>query len=89
MVNISNSEIVAITGASGFVGSRLLSLLPSNTRLLVRSLDNDSNYERIECDLETSNIPNNCFFEVSTVFHLAGFAHNLRDASRLQIFTTE
>ena len=51
MVNISNSEIIAITGTSGFIGTRLFSLLSGdNIRLLVRSLDSDSCYEQIECD---------------------------------------
>ena len=85
MVNISNGEIIAITGASGFIGTRLLSLLSGdNIRLLVRSLDSDSCYEQIECDLESGNIPDDFFFEVSTVFHLAGIAHDVRDTSKIK-----
>jgi len=80
-----NNGVIAITGASGFVGSKLLSALSnSNIRLLVRSLDNNSNYEQIECDFETDNIPNDCFFGVSIVFHLAGFAHDMGDASEIE-----
>ena len=84
MINTLNNEVVAITGASGFVGSRLLSLLPSNTRLLVRSVDNGSKYKQIECDLEVGNMPDDCFSGISTVFHLAGFAHDMRDASDIK-----
>jgi len=81
---ILKNKTVAITGASGFVGSRLLSLLSNcNIRLLVHSLANNSCYEQIECNLEAANIPDDCFFGVSTVFHLAGFAHDMRDASKI------
>jgi len=81
----TEKKVIAITGASGFVGSKLLLALSNhNLRLLVRSLDNKINHEQIECDFETDNIPNDFFSGVSVVFHLAGFAHDMRDATKIE-----
>jgi len=83
-INIKKG-VIAITGSSGFVGSKLLLALANhNLRLLVRSIDNKINHEQIECDFETDNIPDDFFFGVSVVFHLAGFAHDMRDASEIE-----
>jgi UDP-glucose 4-epimerase len=83
-INIKKG-VIAITGSSGFVGSKLLLALANhNLRLLVRSIDNKINYEQIECDFETNNIPDDFFFGVSVVFHLAGIAHDIRDASDIE-----
>ena len=83
MANNLKSEIVAITGSSGFIGSRLLSLLSGyNIRLLIRSFDRDLHYDQIEYDLDSDNVPDGCLSEVSTVFHLAGFAHDLSDTNK-------
>jgi len=77
----STNKFFAITGSSGFIGSRLLTCLSNesdNIRLLVRSIDASSQYEQVKCDLESGYIPFDCFSGVSTVFHLAGFAHDMR-----------
>jgi UDP-glucose 4-epimerase len=83
----SIKEIIAITGSSGFIGSRLLTCLSNesdNIRLLVRSIDTSLQYEQVECDLESGHIPSDFFSDVTTVFHLAGFAHDMRDASKIE-----
>jgi UDP-glucose 4-epimerase len=83
----STNEFFAITGSSGFIGSRLLTCLSNesdNIRLLVRSIDASSQYEQVKCDLESSYIPTDCFSGVSTVFHLAGFAHDMRTSKNVE-----
>jgi len=82
----SIKEIIVITGSSGFIGSRLLTCLSNesdNIRLLVRSIDTSLQYEQVECDLESGHIPSDFFFGVSTVFHLAGFAHDMRTSKNV------
>lgn len=64
-----------LTGATGFIGRRLLSLLQSrgfDIRLLVRS--QVSNYETVLCDLGKDKIPKNTFKSVETIFHLANYS---------------
>ena len=81
MKHSSTNEFFAITGSSGFIGSRLLTCLSNesdNIRLLVRSIDASSQYDQVRCNLESGYIPSDCFSGVSTVFHLAGFAHDMR-----------
>jgi len=73
---------VLLTGATGFIGQRLARLLDasgSGIRVLARS--NAGNYETVICDLECDGIPSNALDGIDTVFHLAGFAHDLSDSS--------
>ena len=73
-----------VTGATGFVGCHLLGLLRTincDVRLLARS--NVDNYETIICDLLSDSIPNKAFESIDTVFHLAGFAHDIREPSKV------
>jgi UDP-glucose 4-epimerase len=72
---------VFITGAFGFIGGRLLNAIDSPIRILSRI--ERSNYDIVVCDFEKNNIPNNALEDVDTVFHLAGFAHDMRDASEV------
>jgi len=78
-----DNKLVAITGSSGFIGSRLLKALRKyNLRLLVRSIDHSIVSEQVKCDFNSLSIPSDCFSGVSTVFHLAGVAHDLRDTGK-------
>jgi UDP-glucose 4-epimerase len=84
--HVSTNEFFAITGSSGFIGSRLLTYLSNksdNIRLLVRSIDASSQHEQVECDLASGHIRSDCFSGVSTVFHLAGFAHDMRTSKNV------
>jgi len=72
-----------ITGASGFIGSRLVSFLNNNKcdlRFLSRNSKSD---ETIQCDLLTDPIPQEALFSIDTVFHLAGFANDMHDTSEI------
>jgi nucleoside-diphosphate-sugar epimerase len=77
---------VFISGATGFVGRRLLRggadyFKRSEVRILSRS--RHSEYETVVCDLQFEKIPNGALDGVDTVFHLAGFAHDMQDASKI------
>ena len=74
-----------ITGATGFVGHRLLKLMKSS-EFEVRTLSRKphSNYETVVCDLQSEIIPENALTGIETVFHLAGFAHDLGDATKVE-----
>tara|TARA_B100000780_G_scaffold272100_1_gene233842 strand:- start:1409 stop:2347 length:939 start_codon:yes stop_codon:yes gene_type:complete len=76
---------ILVTGGTGFVGRRLLMLLSSlDHQVWVVSRKTDPNLATILCDLEKKNIPSNALDLVDTVFHLAGYAHDLRDAETVK-----
>ena len=64
---------------------RLLVGLEANgvgVRILSRSQHTE--YDTVVCDLQSELIPDDALEGVKTVFHLAGFAHDLRDASQVE-----
>ena len=72
-----------VSGGTGFVGQRLVAALQQKqvyVRLLSRS---KQNRDTVICDLKVDHIPNDALIGVDTVFHLAGFAHDMRDASKI------
>ena len=74
-----------VTGSTGFIGSRLLGLLKTikcDVRLLARSKVN--NYETVVCNLGQDRIPKHALESIDTVFHLAGFAHDMQDSSKVK-----
>jgi len=74
-----------ITGATGFVGGKLLKLMETTDfNICVLSRQQHPDYETIVCDLGQKQIPSSAIASVDTVFHLAGFAHDLRDASKVE-----
>ena len=77
--------ISLVTGGSGFIGARLLVLLAHykyKIRLLSRSAN--LNYETIICDFEREPIPQDALKSVDIVFHLAGCAHDMRNAVNIE-----
>jgi len=73
-----------VTGGSGFIGQRLVSALKqSGGEIRALSREGKSDYDTIVCDLQSEVIPDQAFNNVDTVFHLAGFAHDIRDASKI------
>ena len=76
---------ILITGATGFVGIKLLKLLEtSDFKICVLSRQQHPDYETIVCDLGQKQIPTSAIASVDTVFHLAGFAHDFRDTSKVE-----
>ena len=74
---------ILLTGSSGFIGQKLLSLLElsgHDIRLLSREIH--PQYETFICDFDRDPIPLNAFINVDTVFHLAGFADDLGNQSK-------
>ena len=74
-----------VTGSTGFIGNRLLGLLKTincDVRLLARSKVDD--YETVVCNLGQQRIPKQALESIDTIFHLAGFAHDMQDPSKVK-----
>jgi UDP-glucose 4-epimerase len=85
--------LIFVTGATGFIGQQLLNALesspasfgniqPSDIKILSRLPH--QNYKTVICDLETELIPEDSLDSIDTVFHLAGFSHDIRDATEVE-----
>jgi UDP-glucose 4-epimerase len=73
---------IFLTGGTGFIGKRIINTLNGNVVILSRKEQPD--YETVVCDLQTEVIPDNVLAGVDVVFHIAGFAHDLKDASEIE-----
>lgn len=79
-MNYFQNKVVAITGSSGFIGSKLVSALAeqgSDLRLLVRTKNPNILHQQTKCDIANNEIPFDFFKDVNTVIHLAGSAHDI------------
>ena len=77
-----NPKNVLITGATGFIGSRLVYALRkqgAKLTFLSRRELNLSYGKTILCDLEHQPIPKEWLDGIDTIYHLAGYAHDLSD----------
>ena len=74
---------ILITGANGFIGTRLVAYL-NNKGFDIRVLSRNPShiYESIRCDFLKDKIPSNALHSVDIVFHLAGFAHDFQVTSK-------
>lgn len=74
---------ILITGASGFIGRALVSCLKSKGGLYIRTLGKTKaeGVENIFCDFLKEDMPKKAFKDIDTVFHLAGYAHDLTNQS--------
>ena len=70
-----------VTGGTGFVGKPLIAALKCNVRLLSRF--HNTNIDTVICDFRNDLIPMDVLIGIDTVFHLAGFAHDMRDANKV------
>ena len=75
-----------VTGSSGFIGSRLYSYLNRHgTNVIGVSRVTKKNPEiDIICDLEEQELDDENFTGVSSIFHLAGHAHDLSNLKNLK-----
>jgi nucleoside-diphosphate-sugar epimerase len=86
-MNQCDGTMIFVTGATGFIGQKLvMRLKEKGARLKVLSRFDHPDYETVVCDLETDLIPEDALEGIDTVFHLAGFAHDLHDASEIEHF---
>ena len=75
---------VLVSGATGFIGSKLVSYLRKNnyqSRLISRNSESE---DTIKCNLQTDTLPQSAMLDVETVFHLAGFTHDSRDSYKIK-----
>tara|TARA_B100000795_G_scaffold151731_1_gene113651 strand:- start:506 stop:1414 length:909 start_codon:yes stop_codon:yes gene_type:complete len=74
--------VYLITGASGFIGIRLINALKSEgIDLTLLSRNKIYGFETVICDLERGPIPVNIMSQVDTIIHLAGYAHDVRNSA--------
>lgn len=73
---------ILISGATGFIGQRLVGAVEANIRVLSREKQPD--YETVVCDFEKEDIPKSALELIDTVFHIAGFAHEMRNAGEIE-----
>ena len=85
--------MIFVTGATGFIGQQLLHALESNPASFALTQSSDikilsrrphQDYNTVICDLEIESIPEDTLNGIETVFHLAGFAHDIRDATEVE-----
>jgi len=66
-----------VTGASGFIGKKLVSALNSySNSITVLSRNKQAEFKTIVCDLQSGFIPENSLNNIDVIFHLAGVAHD-------------
>jgi UDP-glucose 4-epimerase len=73
---------ILISGATGFIGQRLVGAVDANIRVLSREKQPDD--ETVVCDFEKEDIPKSALELIDTVFHIAGFAHDMRNAGEIE-----
>ena len=76
---------VLLTGATGFVGQNLLRrLILDGNEIRLLSRKSVENHQIIPCDFVLDEIPPEALDQIDTVFHLAGFAHDRRNPSKVE-----
>ena len=73
---------ILISGATGFIGQRLVGAVDANIRVLSREKQPD--YETVVCDFAKIDIPKSALELIDTVIHVAGFAHDMRNPVEIE-----
>ena len=79
---------ILITGATGFVGQRVCNmLLQDNQKIRVISRNPSNSFDDlVEVDLALGEVKKDIFDDVTAVFHLAGYAHDLRSSADSRMY---
>jgi len=77
---------ILVTGATGFVGGRLLKAFDESEKNQIRIISRKTHpiYETVLCDFHSSTIPTNALSGIDIIFHLAGHAHDLQNSSKYE-----
>ena len=76
---------ILVTGATGFIGKKLVcELRKQGEKIKILSRNSHPEIDSVVCDLNSNLIPSDLLEGVNTIFHLAGFTHNLRDSSKVK-----
>jgi len=73
---------VLITGFTGFIGQRLAKAISGHIRVLSRS--KQEGYSTVVCDLGSDIISKDALTDIEVVYHLAAFAHDRSDNSKVR-----
>ena len=76
---------ILLTGGTGFIGKHFLqylTILGHSVHILSRC--HVENHHTIRCDFTKDKIPTDIFNSIDMVFHLAGFAHDMRNATEIE-----
>ena len=74
-----------VTGGTGFIGSRhIINLVSNGINVRLLSRRKVKGFENVICDFQSDSIPNDALLGIDTVFHIAGFSHDMRDASQIK-----
>ena len=74
----------AITGATGFIGKQLVrTTLQDGHKVILISRKPTPGLDAIICNFELKDFSSINLSNIDTVFHLAGFTHDMRDTSKI------
>ena len=77
---------VLVTGATGFIGSRLLERLKIiDCEVRVLSRNTLIGYDSICCDLHQDSIPKFALNSIDSIFHIAGVAHDFQNNTETEL----
>ena len=73
-----------VTGSSGFIGSRLCHFLNKQDQdvIGVSRTGNEDHQANLICDFETDKLTTGTMLGIDTVFHLAGYAHDVSNPKK-------
>jgi UDP-glucose 4-epimerase len=84
---VTKNQTYLITGGSGFIGRRMCNAIISsgfNLHLILRRRIKDIDCKQFISDLDSGVINKEAFIGVDTIFHLAGFAHDIKNNNNIK-----